>query len=135
MSENGRKTLEDYTGPRDRGPKWRAPLRRPVRLHYLPSQDFEAVTENVSEGGMLIQSATILPVGTRLDFSITLADGSTQIRGFGEVQWLSLDENGTSTGMGVRFALLLDESSELLRHIVAEHHRSLSVAAFDLDMQ
>ena len=124
MSENGRKTLEDYTGPRDRGPKWRASLRQPVRLYYLPSQDFfEAVTENISEGGMFIRSTTILPVGARLSFSITLNDSSTLIRGFGEVKWLRLDENGASDGIAIRFGYLPGKSSKLLRRIVAEHLR------------
>ena len=119
MSENGRKTLKDYTGPRDRGP--RVPFRRLVRLRFPKFQDFEAAIADISEGGMFIQTATIRPVGTGLEFVFTLADSSTQIRGFGEVKWLSLDKNGAPTGMGVRFEYLLDEGRELLRSIVAEH--------------
>ena len=119
MSWNGRKTLEDYTGPRDRGRKWRASLRLPVRLYPASQDAFWAVTENISEGGMFIKSTTTLPVGARLGF--TLTDGSTLIRGFGEVKWLGFDENGASNGIGIGFGYLPDENSVLLRRIVAEN--------------
>ena len=122
MSWNGRKNLEDdgpietaasrlledYIGPRDRGRKWRASLRLPVRLYPASQDAFEAVTENISEGGMFIKSTTTLPVGARLGF--TLTDGSTLIRGFGEVKWLGFDENGASNGIGIGFGYLPDKS-------------------------
>ena len=122
MTKHLRKTLEDYTGPRDRGPKWRAPLRRPVRLHYPPLQDFfEAVTENISEGGVFIQSTTIPPVGAALSFSITLGEGLSPIQGFGRVIWISVDKNGASRGIGIRFVYLSGKNSNLVRRIVAEN--------------
>jgi len=87
---------------------------------YPASQDaFEAVTENISDGGMFIKSTTTLPVGARLGF--TLTDGSTLIRGFGEVKWLGFDENGASNGIGIGFGYLPDKSFILLRRMVTEN--------------
>ncbi len=133
MGESRRRTLEDCTGPRDRGPKWRAPLRRPVRLHHLLSQDFfEAVTENISEGGMLVQSTMTLPIGAGVSFRITLSDGDAVIQGFGRVIWLNHDEDGASNGIGIRFVYLSGTSSKLVHRIVVEHCGD-GVSAFDLD--
>ncbi len=56
------------------------------------------------------------------------------IEGTSEVVWLRTEEkeSGRSTGMGVRFLNLVQESVELVRDIVAEHRR-LGHTPFDLD--
>ena len=129
MGESRRRTLEDCTGPRDRGPKWRAPLRRPVRLHHLLSQDFfEAVTENISEGGMLVQSTMTLPIGAGVSFRITLSDGDALIQGFGRVIWLNHDEDGASNGMAIcaasaRASLVLQAYEAIDRRLVVAEQR------------
>ena len=117
MKEHLGKKSEDPTGLRYR--RSRVPLRQPVRLPYARIWgSIETATANISESGMLIQTARI-PVGASFDFSILLGDGFSPIQGGGEVIWLSTDESGVSTGMGVRFAYLSDENSKLLRRIVA----------------
>ncbi len=69
---------------------------------------------------MFIQTARI-PVGESFDFSITLSDDFGPIQGSGEVMYLSIDETGVSTGMGVHFLDLKGESFSLLRQVVAEN--------------
>ncbi len=68
---------------------------------------------------MFVQAARI-PVGSSFNFSITLDEGLSPIQGVGEVIWLSLDEDGASTGIGVRFQELKGDSLSLVRRIVAE---------------
>ena len=83
---------------------------------------------------MFIKTATSRPVGMRFDFSFRLSDGSTLVEGIGQVVWLNTDENGACTGMGVRFLYMPNESSELVRRIVAEHRKE-GVAPFELDAE
>ena len=129
-NEHVRKKPEDPASARDHRAKPRVPLRRPVRLKSAHLQDFiEAATENISESGMFIQTARI-PVGASFDFSIALSDGFSPVQGSGEVIYLSIDETGVSTGMGVHFLDLKGESFSLLRQVVAENLRE-GVAASD----
>ena len=117
----------------NRRPKPRAPLRRLVRVHYARFPDFiEAVTANISESGMFIQTATIRPVGGQFDFSMTLTDGFTLIDGSAEVIWISIDEDGMTTGMGVRFVELVGDSAQFVRRIVEENLRDGEVP-FDVN--
>ena len=119
----------------DRRSEPRVPLDQPVRLAFSNFRDFiEAVTDNISEDGMFIRTAAVRPVGSEFRFKITLADGWALIEGTGEVVWLSRDEFGTSTGMGVRFLKLVAESAELVGNIVAEHRR-VGRESFDLDSE
>ncbi len=116
-----RKKSGDSASAGDHRAKPRVPLRRPVRLKSARLRNFiEADTANISESGMFIQTARI-PVGESFDFSITLSDDISPIQGSGEVMYLSIDETGVSTGMGVHFLDLKGESSSLLRQVVAEN--------------
>ena len=102
-NEHVRKKPEDPGSARDRRPNPRVPFRRPVRLPSARLQDFiEAATANISRSGMFVQGPRI-PVGARFDFSITLGDGFSPVQGIGEVIWVSSDENGVSSGIGVHF--------------------------------
>lgn len=127
------KTEETSTGDRQRAE--RAPLARPVRLEFSHFRDFiEAITGNISESGMFIRTTEVRDVGSEFHFKFTLVDGGTMIEGTGEVVWLRVEEmeGGRSTGMGVRFLSLVQESAELVQNIVAEHRR-MGRASFDLD--
>ena len=127
-----REKSEDSAGAEDYRAKPRVPLRRPVRLKSPPLEDFiEAATANISESGMFIQTARI-PIGQSFDFSLTLSDDFSPIQGSGEVMYLSIDETGASTGMGVHFLDLKGESFSLLCQVVAEHLPPEGAAASDL---
>ncbi len=121
MTEHPGQRSIDLAGPRDPRRKQRVPFRRPVRLeHEGLLSVIEAVTADISESGMFVQTAKI-PVGTSVNFSIALGDGFSLIEGRAEVVWFSIDETGVSTGIGVRFLELKGESLSLLRQIVAAH--------------
>ena len=120
-NEHVRENPEDPASARDHRAKPRVALRRPVRLKSARIQDsIEAATENISESGMFIQRARI-PVRERFDFSIALSKGFSPIQGSGEVIYLTVDETGASTSMGVHFLELEGESFSLLRQVVAEN--------------
>ena len=123
-SEDSASTLDRRVKPRVE--LHRAVLLKSARLHEL----IEADIANISESGMFIQTARI-PVGESFAFSIDLSDDEGPIQGSGKVMYISIDETGVSTGMGVHFLNLKGESSSLLRQVVAENLPE-SAAASDL---
>ena len=76
---------------------------------------------------MFVQEAMV-PVGASFGFSIDLGEGLRPIQGTGEVIWLSRNADRASSGMGVQFLKLEDESVSLVREVVAERLRK-SLAA------
>jgi len=81
----------------------RVPGAVPVRLTFAGTERFlEAFTENVSLGGVFVQSDSVVPQGTRLDLTIELSAGKG-IRAVGEVAWCRPASADAPAGLGVRF--------------------------------
>ena len=81
---------------------------------------------------MYIDGTGIQPIGATFDFSLSLTDGFTLIEGTAEVLWVKLDDDGMTTGMGVRFVDLVGDSANLVRRIVEERRKqSFAVAEPD----
>jgi hypothetical protein len=70
----------------DRRRERRLPLREPavVRLCDENLREVSTVTENVSTGGVLLRSASLIPGGSKVEVTILLPTGA-QIKGTGEV--------------------------------------------------
>ena len=89
------------------------------------NRDFGSVNEflseyamNLSEGGVFIRSAEVLPVGTRvsLRFSV-IVDDFEIIEGKGEVVRAVEKDTSDTPGMGVVFTELTPESRDVLARL------------------
>src|SRR5687768_5563929 len=88
----------------------------PVRCR-LP---FGADVINVGLGGMLLSADQPLPLGQKLGFEVTVE--SRTIRGTARVKWVgrTSERDGNTTGIGLEFVELDDESVGTVRAIVEE---------------
>ena len=72
---------------------------------------YTGFTENISTGGLFIATREMLPIGTRIQMSFSLAGGA-EISANVEVRWHRLEQmgsDGLSPGIGVRFLDLTPE--------------------------
>ena len=85
----------------------------------------EAVTADISVGGMFIKTTSFRQPGAELDFRITLSDTSALIEGSAEVVRVQGgDETERPSGMGIHFLDLRGNSAELVRRVVDAHLRA-----------
>jgi uncharacterized protein (TIGR02266 family) len=104
--------------PLERRTGSRAKLALPIRCRYESVLDFvETQSMNISHTGMFIVTETPAPVGSRIEFDFTLADGFTLLKGTAEV--VRQVSGGPVSGMGVRFADLDEPNRRLIDRIVA----------------
>src|SRR3954470_8857483 len=95
----------------------RAAVVVPVRYRFESFIHFvETQSMNISRSGMFLLAGDppTLPVGTMIDFELSLADGYALMRGRGEVARVS----HSPRGVGVRFRELDEPSRKLLDRIV-----------------
>jgi uncharacterized protein (TIGR02266 family) len=107
----------------------RAPLVAPVDLQYAGFKEKETVyTANISVDGMFIQTHTPKPVGVSLRFELHVHKSADPIRGFGEVAWLRVRDEGPGSpaGMGIQFRYVEENSQQVLRKTVANTIRASS---------
>jgi uncharacterized protein (TIGR02266 family) len=82
-----------------------------LELEFTEETHFYAgLTQDISEGGVFIATYHLFPVGTRLELSFQLPDG-TLIKTCGRVRWLRGDAaQGERPGMGVAFGDLAEDA-------------------------
>jgi uncharacterized protein (TIGR02266 family) len=100
-------------------PRTRARLN--VSVKYKDLDEFiKRNTNNISKGGIFIESDEVYPRRTRLNFEIRLTDGQSVLRGEGVVAWCCKpgDEGGGNPGMGIKFTVLDKSSKKLVDTIV-----------------
>lgn len=115
----------------------RVPLERKVilKFHHFGGF-FVEYSANISLSGMFITTDSPKPVGSVFIFELWLGDEYKLVHGLGEVVWNREQDEGPerSSGMGVRYLKLDDESRGVIERIVAEHvHKGGEV--FDLDTE
>ena len=71
------------------------------------------ILQNLSEGGLFLESDVLKPIGTLLDFEFRVQDGGLPIIGKGIVRWLEEDPTHRK-GMGIKFVELNDEGREVI---------------------
>ena len=95
-----------------------------VALNMLVQVDVASIDslkgENISEGGMLLRTKDVRPVGDSFFFQLRLKDGGTLIEGQARVVRHEPD------GMGVEFESLLEPSKSIVAALVRERHSSSS---------
>jgi uncharacterized protein (TIGR02266 family) len=62
-----------------------------------------ALSRNISLGGMFVEGADVLPVGTSLQVSFTVPTQPEPITVSGEIRWVEKGGPGQLPGMGIRF--------------------------------
>lgn len=94
-----------------------------VRVQYT-GLEFSAQSHNISAGGLLLDTARRLPVGTRVRLAFTVPIiAKYPIRAEGEVAWIGAAE---APGLAVRFVDISDDDRALLGEL-AEKADSLLV--------
>ena len=92
----------------------------PVIFYKTGSKDFVIdYTTDLSDGGVLIQTETLLPVGTKLELIFKLPNSIKLIEVSGEVAWVNesqhdQDPDKLIPGMGVKFINLDPESKKYI---------------------
>lgn len=84
----------------DRRQFLRVPLGTPVR-YRVGRKAGKAVVSNVSRGGLFLEDATKLPIGTKLSLEWSLPGTRRTLEATGEVAWV--DPRVGSRGIGIRF--------------------------------
>jgi uncharacterized protein (TIGR02266 family) len=81
---------------------------------------YAGFAENLSAGGVFIATHQLKPVGTKLELSINLPDGS-QLAVTGEVRWIRVfnEHSDSPPGMGVRFGELPTVATEAIQSFLA----------------
>lgn len=91
-----------------------------VRLESLLFGDMVCVARNISAGGMFLELADPLPLGSPLRVCFPVPDGSGEVVAVGEVKnhyFINYVQDGTSramAGMAVRFTSFESDSSRIL---------------------
>jgi type IV pilus assembly protein PilZ len=97
-----------------------------VRYGTPGAQPLESRATGIGGGGLFIESASPLPVGTDLELEFTLPERSTQwLRARGTVVWVcpKADQYTFSPGMGIRFTKISDEARGLVLALVESLRR------------
>jgi len=68
--------------------------------------------QNLSEGGLFLESELIKPIGTILNFEFRVRDHTEIIKGQGRVCWVEKGED--RYGMGIQFMALNQEGQEII---------------------
>jgi uncharacterized protein (TIGR02266 family) len=110
----------------------RAMLVAPIELQHTADTPTEsAYTSNVSMGGLFVQTPKPKPVGSKLRFALRIQSDAPPIKGFGEVRWIRVRDQGRGApaGMGIQVGLLIGEEGEnLLRSSIAGAVKASSVS-------
>lgn len=105
----------------------RAPYSSEVNVRYDRfGGDVIAETADLSMEGMFIRSDEPRPVGTLVQFEISLSDGQEMVQGLGDVVWIRVEAQGAERpkGMGIQFRYIDTASRERIRRIVASYIES-----------
>jgi hypothetical protein len=101
----------------------RAPLVAPVKIEYTVDKSTRSTyTANLSLDGLFILVSNPRPVGTKLSFELQIQRAGQPVRGFGEVRWIRVRDEGLGrpAGMGVLIQMMIGEQGEqVLREAIA----------------
>jgi hypothetical protein len=108
------KALIAGSGPADTRSSVRFPLRLPITVRTADAHEYFAETEDISAGGVLFHTKSVLDVGTVIRFRIVLpasvlgTDTDVQVNCTGRVV-RSLDEKGLKDENSKAVAAVIDE--------------------------
>lgn len=92
-------------------PSQRKNPRRSCEIELAFSEEtqfYTGLTQDISEGGVFVATYRLFPIGTRLELSFQLPDGTT-VNTWGRVRWLRDEAAQCRPGMGVEFGDLRED--------------------------
>ncbi|NOZ87071.1 MAG: Hsp70 family protein [Deltaproteobacteria bacterium] len=101
----------------------RIPLKRKIKIIAESYEEaLEAMSKNISEGGLFIVSEKLPEMGTKLEVEFSLQDGERILTARSEVVWLKKKEDiaspDESTGFGLKFIELTPGDREEIKALV-----------------
>ncbi|MFQ5992098.1 MAG: TIGR02266 family protein [Nitrospiraceae bacterium] len=105
----------------------RAPLALKVRYVTTESRAFESLTAGIGGGGLFIESASPLPVGTEITLEFALPDQPLErLNAKGKVVWVrgKAERQVLFPGMGVEFTDIGDEARKRVAALVTSLNRN-----------
>lgn len=110
----------------------RVPLVAPIELEYMPDKSTESsFTLDASIGGFFVMSKSPRPLGTKLGFELKIQSDAQPVKGFGEVRWIRVRDEGrrSPAGIGIQVSLLVgEEGQRLLRTTIAAASKATYVS-------
>jgi uncharacterized protein (TIGR02266 family) len=95
----------------------RVDLRVPVEILCSKGIRLTGKTRNVSEGGMFVETALLLPVGSPVRCDLALEESSIEV--FGRIAWSRRRQPLATAGMGIQFVGFEDGARRVLSEVVA----------------
>lgn len=95
----------------------RVACRVPVDLLCSKGIRLSGKTRNVSEGGMFVETALLLPVGSPVRCGLALDHSSIEV--IGRIAWSRPRQAWAAAGMGIQFVGFEEEARRLLHQVVA----------------
>jgi Tfp pilus assembly protein PilZ len=89
----------------------------PVELLCSKGIRLSGKTSNVSEGGMFVETALLLPVGSPVRCDLALVESSIEV--FGRIAWSRRRQPLAAAGMGIQFVGFEDGARRVLSEVVA----------------
>ena len=100
-----------------RGRPRRVDVRVPVDIQASKGIRLIGKTRNVSEGGMFVETALLLPIGSPVRCDLALEQSSIQV--FGLIAWSRPRQTFATAGMGIQFIGCHESARLVLRDVVA----------------
>lgn len=94
----------------------RVDVRVPVDILCSKGIRLTGKTRNVSEGGMFVETALLLPVGSPVRCDVSLADSPIEV--FGRIAWSRPRHPLAAAGMGIQFVGFEDRARRVLHEVV-----------------
>jgi uncharacterized protein (TIGR02266 family) len=95
----------------------RVDVRVPVELLCSKGIRLNGKTRNVSEGGMFVETALLLPVGSPVRCGLALEESSIEV--LGRIAWSRPRRPPAAAGMGIQFVGFEDGARRVLHEVVA----------------
>lgn len=94
-----------------------------TKVNFQSNNNFyEGLSQDISEGGIFIETSEILELGTQVDLCLDLPDGQ-RIEVLGEVRWVREGNDVDSkfgSGMGIHFSELDEGNLEIIRYFILQ---------------
>ena len=95
----------------------RVDVRVPVDMQASKGIRLIGKTRNVSEGGMFVETALLLPIGSPVRCDLALEESSIEV--YGRIAWSRARQTFAPAGMGIQFIGCHDSARLVLRDVVA----------------
>jgi uncharacterized protein (TIGR02266 family) len=83
---------------------------------------YTGFSENISEGGVFISTHMLQPIGSEVEFTMTLTPGIKKVKVRGIVRWVrEVEESaGVTCGMGVQFVGMSEAVEERIQGFLSQ---------------